>query len=185
MPKVQQAAKAPVNFGSAIIISDLANLSGNHTINISSDTAIHPRSKIESSNGRITIGRKCVVHERTHIGAASSTPGPSDFGVMIEDYVTVEVGAVIESGNTTISRGCMVGVGTKVGKGAKLGEHCTITAKSFIQPGEEVPPYTVVYSNGKRRTDKRDVIDLKQKAQTRQIEVLRKLIASNPSKFKD
>jgi dynactin-6 len=54
-----------------------------------------------------------------------------------------------------------------------------------ILPGEEVPDYTVVYSNGTRRTDKREIDDLKNKAQARQIEILRKLIPSNPAKFKD
>lgn len=64
-------------------------------------------------------------------------------------------------------------------------QQCTITAKSIIQPGEEIPDNTVVYANGTRRIDKRDIAELKFKAQTRQIEVLRRLIPSNPAKFKE
>ncbi|KAI1387527.1 trimeric LpxA-like protein [Hypoxylon trugodes] len=185
LPRIPSGPKAPVNFSSSITIAEAAILSGNHTINISSESVVHPRAKLDSSNGRITIGRRCIIHERTSIGAASADPTPSESrdGVVISDYATIEVGAVLESGGTMIGEGCLVGVGCRVGKGAKLGRHCTITPRSVIQPGETVPDYTVVYSNGTRRTDKRGISDLKNKAQARQIEILRKLIPSVPAKF--
>ena len=124
LPRVQSGPKAPVNFSSSITIADSALLTGNHTINISSESVVHPRAKLDSSNGRITIGRRCIIHERTSIGVASADPTPSESrdGVVISDYATVEVGAVIESGGTMIGEGCVVGVGCKVGKGAKLGK---------------------------------------------------------------
>ncbi|KAI1366431.1 trimeric LpxA-like protein [Xylaria arbuscula] len=185
LPRVQSGPKAPVNFSSSITIADSALLTGNHTINISSESVVHPRARLDSANGRITIGRRCIVHERTTIGAASADPTPSESrdGVVISDYATVEVGAVIESGGTIIGEGCQVGVGCRVGKGAQLGKHCVLTPKSVIAPGEVVPDLTVVYSNGTRRLDKRGITDLKNKAQARQIEILRKLIPSNPAKF--
>lgn len=46
-----------------------------------------------------------------------------------------------------------------------------------------VPDYTVIFSNGLHRRDKRDVVDIRTRAQARQLEVLRKLIPSNPAKF--
>ncbi|KAI0839732.1 trimeric LpxA-like protein [Hypoxylon sp. FL0890] len=185
VPRVQSGPKAPVNFSSSIIIADSALLAGNHTINISSESVVHPRAKLDSSNGRITIGRRCIIHERTSIGAASTDPTPSESrdGVVISDYATIEVGTVLEAGGTLIGEGCLIGVGCRVGKGAKLGKHCTLTPHSVIRPGEIIPDFTVVYSNGTRRTDKRGVSELKNKAQARQIEVLRRLIPSNPSKF--
>ncbi|KAI0112534.1 trimeric LpxA-like protein [Nemania sp. FL0031] len=185
LPRVHSGPKAPVNFSSSITIADSALLTGNHTINISSESVVHPRAKLDSANGRITIGRRCIVHERTNIGAASADPTPSESrdGVVISDYATVEAGAIIESGGTVIGEGSCVGVGSRVGKGAKLGKQCILTPKSVIRPGEVVPDFTVVYSNGTRRLDKRGVTDLKNKAQSRQIEVLRKLIPSNPAKF--
>ncbi|TGJ88426.1 hypothetical protein E0Z10_g347 [Xylaria hypoxylon] len=185
LPRIQSGPKAPVNFSSSITIADSAQLTGNHTINISSESVVHPRAKLDSANGRITIGRRCIVHERTNIGAVSADPTPSESrdGVVVSDYATVEVGVVIESGGTVIGEGCHVGVGSRIGKGAQLGKHCVLTPKSVIRPGEVVPDFTVVYSNGTRRLDKRGMIDLKNKAQARQIEVLRKLIPSNPAKF--
>lgn len=208
LPRVHSGPKAPVNFSSSITIADSALLTGSHTINISSESVVHPRAKLDSSHGRITIGRRCIVNERVNIGAASADPTPSESrdGVVIGDYAAVEVGAVIESGGTMIGEGCQVGVGSRIGRGAKLGkvsrrrdnsftrsgrglmcvcasQHCVLTPKTVIPPGEVVPDFTVVYSNGTRRLDRRGVTDLKNKAQARQIEVLRKLIPSNPAKF--
>ncbi|KAI1095513.1 trimeric LpxA-like protein [Rostrohypoxylon terebratum] len=185
VPRVHSGPKAPVNFSQSIIIADSALLTGNHTINISSESVVHPRAKLDSSNGRITIGRRCIVHERTSIGQLSADPRPSESrdGVFIGDYATIEVGSVLESGGTQIGDGCLIGVGSKVGKGAKLGKHCTLTPQSVVQPFEVIPDFTVIYSNGTRRIDKRGVSELKNKAQARQIEVLRRLIPSNPNKF--
>lgn len=62
-------------------------------------------------------------------------------------------------------------------------QYCTISPRTTIAPGETVPDYTVVFSNGLHRRDKRDVVDIRNRAQARQLEVLRKLIPSNPAKF--
>lgn len=62
-------------------------------------------------------------------------------------------------------------------------QHCTLTAKASVAAGEAVPDFTVVYGNGQRRTDRRDIAELKEKAMLREIEVLRRLIPSNPAKF--
>lgn len=62
-------------------------------------------------------------------------------------------------------------------------QYCTISPRSTIAPGETVPDYTVVFSNGLHRRDKRDVVDIRNRAQARQLEILRKLIPSNPAKF--
>jgi dynactin 6 len=205
LPRVQSGPKAPVNFSSSITIADTSILTGGHTINISSESVVHPRARLDSANGRVTIGRRCIIHERTHIGAAGTDHTPGAFGVQLDDYVTVEVSAVIESGETSISEGTVIGIGSRIGKGAKIGkvcpylrirgqlalhanaflQHCTITAKSIIQPGEVLADHTVVYANGTRRVDRRDINELKNKAQARQIEILRRLIPSNPAKFKD
>lgn len=121
-PRMPQGPKAPVNFSSSIVIADTANLTGSHTIVISSESVIHPRAKLDSSGGRITISRRCIIHERSHVGAPSADLTPAEFGATIEDYVTVEVGAIIESGGTIIGEGSVIGIGARVGKGAKLGK---------------------------------------------------------------
>lgn len=193
-PVSSSGPKPPVHFSSSITIAESAVLTGTSLISISSESVVHPRAKIESLSGRITIGRRCVVHERSVLGTAPSTsattkgkavttPLKETAGVTLGDYVTVEVGASIEAGDTIIGEGTTVGVGCKIGAGAVVGKNCTLSPHTEIAAGERVPDNTVVYSNGIRRTDRRGVADLQHKGQARHIDVLRRMIPSNPAKF--
>lgn len=215
LPPVSQAGpKAPVRLSSSLTISDSAILTGIHTITLRTESLVHPRAKIESQTGPVDIGRRCVVHERTQIGAAPSLagsvpPSPSaggDTGVTISDYCTIQVGAVIEAGGTLIKEGTVIGVGSRIGKGAVIGEvclahpslhfkeatlayddvrvqYCTITPRTVIPAGATIDDYTVVFSQGLQRRDKRDVKDIRKRQQLRQLEVQQRLIPSNPAKF--
>ncbi|KAK4088872.1 trimeric LpxA-like protein [Purpureocillium lilacinum] len=186
LPAIDRSGpKPPVNFSSTLTISDNAILQGTHSITMQSETVVHPRSKFESNIGSILIGRRCIIHERAHVGARpqdldNAKPG----GVALGDYVIIEVGTIIESGNTEIGEGTTVQVGSRIGSGAKVGKHCTISSMSVIPPGEVIPDCTTVYSNGLRRTDKRGVGELRKLGIVKQIAVLRKMIPSNPDKFK-
>ncbi|TWU75032.1 hypothetical protein ED733_006321 [Metarhizium rileyi] len=186
LPAIDRSGpKPPVNFSSSLTISDNAILQGTHSITMQSETVVHPRSRFESNLGSILIGRRCIVHERTYIGArpvGADTARPGS--VVLGDYVVVEVGTVIEAGDTEIGEGTTLQVGCRIGSGAKIGRHCTISHKSVIPPGEDVPDYTVVYSNGLRRLDARGVSDMRKLGLVKQIAVLKKMIPSNPDKFK-
>jgi dynactin 6 len=56
------------------------------------------------------------------VGAPPTESQPADFGVLMEDYVTIEVGSVVHSGGTVIGEGTVVGVGSIIGSGAKVGK---------------------------------------------------------------
>lgn len=62
-------------------------------------------------------------------------------------------------------------------------QYCTISPRTIIPPGTKIPDYTVVYSQDNQRRDKRDVKDIRKRQQVRQLEILQKLIPSNPAKF--
>jgi carbonic anhydrase/acetyltransferase-like protein (isoleucine patch superfamily) len=124
---LQAGPKAPVNLSSSVLLADTAVLTGTDTVTINSESVIHPRAKLESSNGPVTVGRRCIVYERSHIGAAGDTSeeaaaSKSSQAVTLGDYVTVEVGAVIEAGNTVICEGSVIGVGARIGRGAVIGK---------------------------------------------------------------
>jgi dynactin-6 len=125
-PPVSHAGpKAPVQFSSSIAIAESAILTGSHLITIGTESVIHPRAKLESLIGPVTIARRCIVHERSVIGAAPSASTAVDGigkGVALEDYVTVEVGASVEAGGTVVGEGSIVGVGARVGSGAVIGK---------------------------------------------------------------
>ncbi|KAK1719099.1 transferase hexapeptide domain-containing protein [Colletotrichum lupini] len=176
-----QGPRPPVSFSSSLTVADSAILVGTHSITIQSESVLHPRSKLETTNGSILIGRRCIIHERAHIGKVGNDDASG--GISLGDYVTVEVGATIESGGTDIGTDTVVGVRSRIGHGAVIGKNCTISPLTVIKPGEKVPDFTVVYSNGQRRTDRRGVADLRHKAQARQIDVLRRLIPNKAEKW--
>lgn len=198
--------RPPVNFSSSITISDNAVMQGTHSVTVQSEAVVHPRSHFDSNLGSILVGRRCIIQERVRIGARpedleNTKPG----GVSLGEYVVVEIGSVIESGDTEIGEGCTIQAGSRIGSGAKIGkvgpheyfyrlakgqdtyqgkQYCTITHRSVIAPGEVIPDHTVVYSNGKRRKDKRDIVEMRKYNLLKQISLLRKLIPNNPEKFK-
>jgi dynactin-6 len=193
--------KPPVHFSSSITISEKAVLQGTHSITIQSETVVHPAAKFESTMGSVLVGRRCIIHERAHIGASAEDPNVAKpGGVSLGDYVIVEVDAVIEAGDTEIGDGALIQVGSRVGAGAKVGkvldrstvfleaatdkqQNCTLTPKSVLKPGEVLPDDTVIYANGLRRTDRRGLTDLRKTGSTKQIAILRKMMPSNPAKF--
>ncbi|KAK3692327.1 trimeric LpxA-like protein [Podospora appendiculata] len=189
LPPAQAGPKPPVQFSSSITIADSAILIGTHPITISTESVIHPRAQLNSLGGRITIGRRCIVHERSTVGAVGTEGGrgaggtAEQSGVTLGDYVTVEVGASIETGDTVVGEGTNIGVGSKIGGGAVVGKHCTLTPYTVVAAGDVIPDYTVIYSNGLRRQDRRGVAELRNKGQARQIEVLKRMIPSSPAKF--
>lgn len=128
LPPVAQAGpKAPVRFSSSLVIADSAILTGAHTIQLRTESLVHPRAKIESLAGAVDIGKRCIVHERTLVGAlpaGDSRAGSSGGGaaVTIMDYCTVEVGSTVEAGGTVIGEGTIVGVGSRIGSGATVGK---------------------------------------------------------------
>lgn len=198
------APKPPVNFSSSLTIPKEASLTGTHSITMQAETIIHPRARFDSTHGSIYVGRRCIIHERVQVGnnQHGGTEDHSLGGVTLGDYVVVEVGSIIEPGGTEIGEGTTIQIGSKIGRGAKLGkvwpyypfprvgrgthslQNCTVTPRSVIAPGEVVPDCTVVYSNGQRRIDKRRVLETKNINLVKQINIARKMIRSDPDKFK-
>lgn len=134
IPAVSNAGpQAPVNASSSAKISDNSILTGEHSITIQSESVIHPRAKLESTNGGIFVGRRCIIHERAHIGATDGDE--SGGGVTLGDYVTIEVGSVVESGGTDIGEGTVVGIHARIGRGAVLGKVCAERQPAKTQPG--------------------------------------------------
>lgn len=124
LPAIDRSGpRPPVNFSSSLTISNNAMLQGTHSITMQSETVVHPRSKFESNLGSILIGRRCLIHERTHIGARpadieSAKPG----GIALGDYVTIEAGSIIEAGGTEIGEGSTIQAGANIGCGSKIGK---------------------------------------------------------------
>lgn len=121
-PVAQHGPKPPVKLSSTLTIADSAILTGTNPIVIMSESVVHPRCRLESTIGSLQIGKRCIIHERTHIGAAPVSGGARAGGVTIGDYVTIEAMSIIEAGGTDIGDGTVIGIGAKVGAGARIGK---------------------------------------------------------------
>lgn len=116
----QQGPRPPLKLSSTLTIADNAVLTGHHSIVIMSESVVHPRSRLDSTTGSILVGKRCIVHERTHVGAPPA--GGREGGISIGDYVTVEAAAIIEAGGTEIGEATVIGIGSRIGAGAKVGK---------------------------------------------------------------
>ncbi|KAL3419657.1 Dynactin subunit 6 [Phlyctema vagabunda] len=175
------AQKPPTSLSSTLVIADNASVTGTHRITLGSSTVVHPRTRLSSVYGTITVGNNCILSERSMIGLQSVPTGGEQQGVEIENGVVIENGAVVEG--RRIGEGCLIEVNAKIGKGAVLGKHCKIGPLCTVSEGEVLPDFTVVYGDGMRRIDNSGIEELKLKMVGRQVEILRKLIPSNPAKF--
>ncbi|EPE27762.1 Trimeric LpxA-like enzyme [Glarea lozoyensis ATCC 20868] len=173
------APKPPTSLSPTLTIAEHASLVGSYLITLGANTVVHPRAKLNSTYGPITVGSNCIISERSMIGLQGR--GADGEGVVIEDGVIVEVGATVES--KVIGEGCVIEVNAKVGRGSLLGTHCKIGPLCEVAEDEVLPDYTVLFANGMRRIDNSGVEDLKLKMVARQIDVLRRLIPSNLTKF--
>ncbi|KAG0644401.1 trimeric LpxA-like protein [Tuber brumale] len=164
-PRPSEAvAKPPTVLASTVVIAEAASLTGTFPIKIGANTVIHPRAKLTSAHGPITIGEYCIICERTQICP------PDAEGLVIGDGVVVEVNAVVE--------GSVVGAGSVVEVG-----NCKLGPLTKVLEGEVVEDNTVIFGSGQRRIDASGTADARRRLLERHIESLRVLIPSNPSKF--
>ena len=106
--------KPPVELHPSCVIDGTAQLTGTNLIRIGPNTIIHPKTRLNSSNGPITIGESCTIGERSLLQAADAG------GLVIGDAVLVESNAVVEG--KEVGEGTDVEVGARIGKGAIVGK---------------------------------------------------------------
>jgi dynactin-6 len=125
------APKPPVHFAPVLIIADNATLTGTNLISIGLHTVIHPRAKLNSTYGPITIGSNCVISERSQIGFQNPLSNSQSQGVFIENGVVVETGAIVEA--RKVGEGSVIEVNARIGKGAILGKVLLLMLRYEIQ----------------------------------------------------
>lgn len=129
----------PTTISPTCIIADAAVLTGKHPIIISSNAILHPRARIVSTHGPVTIGEGCIVSEKASVGllnppsplvttcadasanvAEQAKDGDETPGVVLEKDVVLEPAAVVEA--ERVCEGTVLEAGSKVGAGAILGK---------------------------------------------------------------
>jgi dynactin-6 len=117
--KPPPAPKPPTSLSPTVTISDAASLTGIQLIKIGDGSVIHPRAKLISAYGPVTIGNTSIISERASIGLLAASENQHE-GVMIGDGVVIEVGAVVQA--RKVGSGCLIEINAKIGRGAVIGK---------------------------------------------------------------
>jgi dynactin-6 len=121
--------KPPTKLDPKAIVSESASLTGKYLISIAQNAVIHPRSKLSSAAGPITIGENCIVNERALLGidlkalkleSPGTVPEPGASVVELGSGVCIEIGCVIEA--AYIGEGTVVEAGARLRRGCKIGK---------------------------------------------------------------
>jgi len=118
----EPVAKPPVDLHPTCIIDGNAQLTGTYLIRVGANTIIHPKARLNSSNGPITIGESCIISERCLLQAADTN------GLVVGDAILIECNAIVEG--REVREGTDVEVGVRIGKGAIVGKVCTLREKA-------------------------------------------------------
>ncbi|KAI9825446.1 MAG: hypothetical protein M1832_001176 [Thelocarpon impressellum] len=191
--------KPPCTIHPTAIIADTAVLSGTFPVTIGANAVLHPRAKLLSTYGPVSVGAWCVIGERCVVGLSSPPSASKDIGgkvgeegVVVEDATTLEPGAVVEA--KRVGQGSVIDVRARLNPGSSVGAKCKIGPLCVVAEGESVPDRTVVYHDGgagmRRRRRGRGggegeerVEALRLEAGRRHVEVLRRLIPTQIAKW--
>lgn len=146
--------KPPTTLHPTAVIADSASLTGKHRITIGANSILHPRARITSTHGPVTIGKGCIISEKVVlgwqqdgtvtagsevvrgsgdfvVGAAGEDGGERGFGgVVLGDDVVLEPACSVQG---SVGRGSCVEVGARVGRGARVGEvRVFVSHSSFL-----------------------------------------------------
>ncbi|EMC97828.1 hypothetical protein BAUCODRAFT_405274 [Baudoinia panamericana UAMH 10762] len=176
-------AKPPCDIHASAIIAEKAQITGTHPVEIAEDVVVHPYAKIRAENGSVSIGKGSMIWERAVVGCAEGSYACS---VEIGMDVSIETGAIIEG--AAIGDGTIVDVNAVVERGAVVGKWCRVAALERVKAGEKLEDFTVVFGDGRRRTDEtirnhEDVREARRDAQVKTVAVMRGLVADAKGKW--
>jgi dynactin-6 len=139
-PVSSSGPKPPVYLSSSLTIADLAVLTGTHHISIHGDSVVHPRARFHSLTGRVTVGRRCIIHERATIGASPHSSSSSSSSRPTS--VTSPLGTPLSPSSAAAVPGGAGGGGGAEGHapstGVTLGEYVTVEVGATIEAGGTV-----------------------------------------------
>lgn len=96
--------------------------------------------KLISSLAPLTVGKACILSERSAVGLQSPSNDQPE-GVVIEDCVVVEVGAIVEA--KRVGEGTIIEINARVSKGAVIGKVSVICTRLLHRADELLVHSTV------------------------------------------
>ncbi|KAM5443408.1 hypothetical protein MferCBS31731_001729 [Microsporum ferrugineum] len=175
-PAAPSVPRPPLNVHPAATISETAYFQGVHPISVGAGTVIHPRAKLLSFKGPVSIGEGCIIGEKSVIGGpitstsglstptTPSTPAtPFDFSsglgpatspfpdkvvTIIENSVSIGPLATVSAG-AHLHSASAIEASAFISKDVKVGRHAKVCTSCLIPEGDTVDAWTVVWGGGR------------------------------------
>lgn len=193
--KPAASTSTPVNISSQAYLDPACYVKGSQSLNIEADSVIHPRCRLYTDRGKITIRTGCVLTERCIIGfdrelntapesstTQSQTDSSRDITVGPQAYLQSSVKVQPPS---KIGEGVFIEAGVTIQTGCSIGDHSKVCAGVNLPPGTVVPAWTVVYGqNGRlrRRREQNAAEDSRIEGMNRERQGMEALLRSNAAK---
>ncbi|KJF60128.1 transferase hexapeptide domain-containing protein [Coccidioides immitis RS] len=130
--------RPPLSVHPNATISETVYFQGKHPISIGAGTVIHPRARLLSFEGPISVGEGCIIGEKSVVGnpqapqsasehSSGSATSPTPAVTIIENSVLIAPLSTVSSGShihsaATIDASAFLGRHVRIGRHAKLGE---------------------------------------------------------------
>lgn len=150
--------KAPVTVHPTATIPDTTTFQGTYPVTIGAGTVFHPRARILSYEGPITIGESCIISEKVTIGNSPSS-NPTDHTIhhvgsttsgsatIIEDFVSIGPLANIATGSR-VRYAASVDASASLGRGVQIGRHAKVCPGCDLPNGNIVNDWVVIWFGG-------------------------------------
>ena len=178
-------AKPQCKIHASAIVSDKAQITGSHLVEIGENVIVHPHARIRAEYGNVLIGKGSTIAEKAIVGPDEGGDGAD---VVLGEGVSVETGAVIEA--KKIGDYSTIEVNGQIGPGALIGKWCKVAVLCKVGNAEVLDDFTVVFGEGQRGRrmdlvlrDKKAVRDAKLKGKAMELELLKTLIPNGKVKW--
>ncbi|OJJ49129.1 hypothetical protein ASPZODRAFT_150068 [Penicilliopsis zonata CBS 506.65] len=163
--------RPPLTVHASATVADTVVFQGTHPISIGAGTVIHPRAKLYSYDGPLSIGEGCIIGEKSSIGASptptsttttpttptttsGSSEAPSIVKTRISNAVTIAPLAIVFPG-AYIHSAAIVESSATIHRGASVGSHSKICGGCHVPPNGNIPDWTVVWGVGSNSGQRR------------------------------
>ncbi|WEW60668.1 hypothetical protein PRK78_006155 [Emydomyces testavorans] len=151
--------KPPLSIHPTATISEITYFQGKHPISIGAGTVVHPRAKLLSFEGPISIGEGCIIGEKSVIGGPQAAPSTSEYASQASvtpsaPEVTIIENSVLLGPLATVSSGChihsaaVVDASALLGRRVRLGRHAKVCSLCQIPDDGVVEDWIVAWGGG-------------------------------------
>ncbi|KAE8148254.1 hypothetical protein BDV25DRAFT_20504 [Aspergillus avenaceus] len=143
--------RAPVTAHNTTTIADTALFHGTYPITLGAGTIVHPRAKVYSYEGPVTIADNCIISEKSTVGIAPTSPrdarAADEAPIRISSSVTIGPLATVLPG-VNVHSAVTVEALAVVGWGVSVGAHSKVCAGCEVAEGVVIRDWTVVWGSG-------------------------------------